>query len=522
MQKSIFKRYISITMAIIIASTIILGTIMMVFLTRYWREKMEDVLVQNVKSTAAISTRMISVKDKGVEGVGYVEIFLDTFALNIDADIFITDSQGIVLYGSFPSSKIQTPGLVDVSAVEQAMSGKYYERTKLGEIYKTEHFVAGVPLIAIKEDEPVVVGAVFATMSTASLDGFRVQALESFLLATVFSLAVASCLVGFFSYRMVKPLRDLANAVQRFGDGDYSVRLNIENANNDEIGQLERAFNEMAIAISSSELMRRSFIANVSHELKTPMTTISGFVDGMLDGTIPLEMHEKYMEIVSGEVKRLSRLVKSMLELTKIDNGEMNIKPQEFDLTGVIIRTVLTFETQINEKNLEVRGLDTATREMVFGDEDLIHQVVYNLIENAVKFTDAGGYISFVVTDSIDRTCVVIENQCAGIESDEINMIFERFYKTDKSRSMDKNGMGIGLYLVKTILKLHGGDVYASSKMGEYCRFEFFLPKNYFQKISTDTAEVDVYDADITIETEAVEINNEKKTSENNDTEDNK
>ena len=317
---------------------------------------------------------------------------------------------------------------------------------------------------------------------------------------------------------MIRPLRSMSAAVKRFGGGDFSVRVPV--ASDDEIGHLALAFNEMANSLSNSEGMRRSFIANVSHELKTPMTTIAGFIDGILDGTIPEDQQKKYLKIVSDEVKRLSRLVKSMLDLSRIDSGEMVLHPTCFDLSKTIFTTLLTFEKSIEDRNIEIRGMDSLGQQMVYGDQDLLHQVVYNLIENAVKFTNEGGYISFQVTDSIDRTCITIENSGPGIEPEELPMIFDRFYKTDKSRSRDKNGMGLGLYIVKTVIKLHGGDITVASKQGEFSRFVFYIPnKNCAAEKNNDYGAPDVLDAQfvgnaIPVQAEEVEEktgNEEKK-----------
>jgi len=176
-------------------------------------------------------------------------------------------------------------------------------------------------------------------------------------------------------------------------------------------------------------------------------------------------------------LKRLSRLVKSMLDLSRIDSGEMKIHPRSFDITHTSVATLLTFEQKINEKQIEIHGLEEAAPVTVYGDQDLLHQVVYNLVENAVKFTNQGGAIKVLTADSIDRTTVMIENTGPGIASEDLPMVFDRFYKGDKSRSRDKNGMGLGLYLVRTILKLHGGDIHVSSVQGEFCRFEFTIPK---------------------------------------------
>ena len=221
------------------------------------------------------------------------------------------------------------------------------------------------------------------------------------------------------------------------------------------------------------------------------MTTIAGFIDGILDGTIPPEREAHYLRTVSQEVKRLSRLVRTMLDLSRIDSGELHLRPARFDLTNTILVAILSFEKPIEEKKLEIRGLEHAESLFVDGDPDMLHQVVYNLFENAVKFTNPGGYIEIQVEDGADRTTVSIRNSGHGIEPDEIRMIFDRFYKTDKSRSQDKNGMGLGLYIVRTIIKLHGGEITVQSVENEYCQFEFWLPKHEEPKLKAGKKEKD-------------------------------
>ena len=290
------------------------------------------------------------------------------------------------------------------------------------------------------------------------------------------------------------PLRQMSAAAHSFGTGDFSRRIPVESS--DEIGELAEALNNMATSLSDSEGTRRNFIANVSHELKTPMTTIAGFIDGILDGTIPQSEQRRYLRIVSEEVKRLSRLVQSMLSLSRIDAGELKLNPSEFDLSGAILSTVLTFEKMIDQKSLDIRGLDSLPQAKAYGDPDLCHQVVYNLIENAVKFTEDGGYIEFSVEDLPEETRATIRNSGIGIEPEEIGMIFERFYKTDKSRSKDKNGMGLGLYIVKTIIRLHGGDIRARSEKGQYTEFSFSLPKKKDRELIKEQTSLKIQDAD--------------------------
>lgn len=299
--------------------------------------------------------------------------------------------------------------------------------------------------------------------------------LNIFLVSALITFAVAIIAIGIYTYYMVKPLRQIAFAAHKFGQGDFSTRVKVKSR--DEIGQLADEFNNMAESLCSSENIRRSFIANVSHELKTPMTTIAGFIDGILDGTIPPEKQNYYLKIVSDEVRRLSRLVRSMLDLSKIDNGELKLNYQNFDFVSTLISALVTFEAEIERKNIEIRGLEDMQSVYIDGDADLIHQVVYNLIENAVKFVNENGYIQFIINDLPDKTEFAIINSGHGIDKNDLGLVFDKFYKTDKSRSIDKKGMGLGLYLVKTIIGLHGGKITVSSEINKYCRFDFYIPR---------------------------------------------
>ena len=246
----------------------------------------------------------------------------------------------------------------------------------------------------------------------------------------------------------------------------------------DEVAQLGEALNGMAVSLSSVEMMRRSFIANVSHELKTPMTTIAGFIDGMLDGTIPKEKQAQYMKIVSDEVKRLSRLVRSMLDLSRIDSGELKMTTTQLDLTEVVLGVLLASEQRIEKKNLSITGVEDCEPTQVRGDYDLLNQVLYNLLDNAIKFTNEGGNIHIHLHREGGRAYVNIRNTGEGIPPDEMPQIFERFYKSDRSRSLDKNGVGLGLYIVHTVIRLHGGEITVRSVQGEYTEFSFWIPEN--------------------------------------------
>lgn len=475
MQKSIFKRYLVTTMAVVVLSFILLGSVMMAFFSTYWRQEKKELLTKNAVSIAGTASRFLTEK----EGSGYelqtdmLKGFIQSFSTSIDADIFLTDLEGNILLGNYSNGRPEESAQAPAQAVSAAAEGMYEGRDNFGGLYPERYYIIGVPMRV--QDDGTCVGAVFAAASAATVNAFQGEIFKLFLVAASAALIVTFCVSSASAYRMVKPLRQMSAAARSFGAGDFSVRVPVTSV--DELGQLAASFNNMANSLSISEGTRRSFIANVSHELKTPMTTIAGFIDGILDGTIRREEQDKYLRIVSSEVKRLSRLVRSMLDLSRIDNGEMKIHPVHFDITNTVVTTLLTFEQSIDKKGIEVRGLENARPTDVYGDQDLLHQVVYNLLENAVKFTNPGGYIRLLVTDGIDRTTVVVENSGQGIPPEELPMIFERFYKTDKSRSQDKNGMGLGLYIVRTILKLHGGDITVQSAVGQFCRFEFYIPK---------------------------------------------
>jgi signal transduction histidine kinase len=222
--------------------------------------------------------------------------------------------------------------------------------------------------------------------------------------------------------------------------------------------------------------MRKSFVANVSHELKTPMTTIGGFIDGILDGTIEPEKQDYYLGIVSDEVKRLSRLVEAMLSMAKLESGEFNLKPEVFDLRELLISVVISQEQRIEGKKLEIKGLDETESISVKADRDLIYQAVYNLVDNAIKFSDDGGEISFMLKRENNKTVFTLSNTGSGIPEKDLPFIFERFYKVDKSRAASKNSTGIGLYIVKTVIAAHLGSVSVSSKENEFTIFKIVLP----------------------------------------------
>jgi signal transduction histidine kinase len=232
-----------------------------------------------------------------------------------------------------------------------------------------------------------------------------------------------------------------------------------------EIKELAVSFNNMADSLQETERQRREFIANISHELKTPMTTIAGYTDGILDGTIPPEQEKQYLHIISDESRRLSRLVRRMLEVSQIQSREV-MRKAPFDVCESMRRVLISLEKKITDRGLDVEADIPDGSVTVLGDNDLITQVIYNLLENATKFARPGSTLYLGLATSNGKALISVRNDGDTIPAEEIPLLFERFHKSDKSRSEDKDGVGLGLYIVRMILEQHKEHIAVSSEDG--------------------------------------------------------
>jgi len=250
----------------------------------------------------------------------------------------------------------------------------------------------------------------------------------------------------------------------------------VDDSSTEEMEELAIAFNNMASSLQKSEYQRQEFVANVSHELKTPMTTISGYVDGILDGTIPPSRQEHYLRIVSDETKRLSRLVRSMLDISQLQNQDIpDEKKMHFDLEETMGQVLITFEKKITDKKLEVDVNMPEHPVYTIANRDYITQVIYNLIDNAVKFCPEGGTLGLRIREGGNKAYISVSNEGPTIPPEELPLVFDRFHKLDKSRSQNRDGWGLGLYIVKTIVCSHGENISVTSRDGK-TEFTFTMP----------------------------------------------
>ncbi|MEM1485442.1 HAMP domain-containing sensor histidine kinase [Oscillospiraceae bacterium PP1C4] len=474
MKKTLFSKHFVTIASIILISITILGAVLLAFASQYFKEDRFKLLEHNAQQAANLTYS--NFKSNNYEAVD-TRMILPMYTIlgdAIESDIYLCNTQGKVLIFAEGSNSDHKDAMIAKSIIDEAtLNGKYMELGKMSGVYSSGHYTVGIP---IKTESGIPAAVIFASAPAKALTVFLIEILKMFAVSSLAVLILAFAAVYFITADLVRPLRKMVAATQSFSKGDFTVRVPVESY--DEIGQLAISFNNMASTLASTETVRRSFTANVSHELRTPMTTIGGFIDGILDGTIEEGKRDHYLNIVSQEIKRLSRLVRSMLNIARIEAGEMQINPDLFDVNDTVIKTVFTFEQPLEAKNIEVRGLDSG-KIMVEADPDLIHQVVYNLMENAVKFANEGGYIEVSYTEGDAYTQVAIKNSGDGVPKDEIPHIFDRFYKADKSRSHDKGGAGLGLHIVRSIINLHGGEIIVRSVEGEYCEFMFTVPRPY-------------------------------------------
>ena len=469
MRLKLFKKYFFITVSIVAASLVALMMILSIVLNKYVSDSAYESLGRCCNQ---VSSRF---EDFSFEedGEDFLNIALPLTEVSGN-DIFITDINGAVMICA--CSEWQENGkcmhssyIIPENVLQKVKEDKPTPQISTLNMYKYPHYVTFMPMNSERKH------FVFATSPLSEAHTLLSRISRLFYLWAIIPLVFMVVAIYIMTYRLTKPLKSMSVAAKAMAKGDFSKRVPV--TSDDEIGELAASFNMMTNSLSRLESMRRSFVGNVSHELKTPMTTIGGFIDGILDGTIKDADRNYYLNIVSQEVKRLSRLVNGMLSVSKLESGEAALKISEFDFYELLCTIMISQEQRIEEKQLDIVGLDNMQSTKLFADKDMLYQVVYNLIDNAIKFTDNSGKISFTLEEDGKNVTFTVTNTGKGIAAAELPYIFERFYKGDKSRSDVKNSTGLGLYIVKTIVSAHGGKISVMSKENQFTAFKVLLPK---------------------------------------------
>ena len=478
MRKSITTRYFKTTAILLLSSIFLLGIALMFFASRYFRSDRERMLSNNIDSAAQLM--VASIYQDGYINRTTMESIFSIISTTNDSVLFFTWPNGQTAVCSEGRACVHSTYMMPPDAMNQVLSnGQYSELGTLSGLYDTSHYTVGKPVLT---EDGVLIGVLFASSNASSLTVFLNDLLSMFIVSAGVMLFVSSLLSVWLTQRLTTPLRTIADAARSYGKGDFSARVPVEG--DDEIAQLSLTFNNMAQGLEANEESRSTFIDNVAHELRTPMTSIKGFIDGILDGTIPPEQQDHYLEIVSQEVGRLARLTRSMLDVTKLEKGEYNASAKVYDIWETITGVAFGAEKRIAEKNIRIEGL-APQRTLVYADPDIVYQVVFNLVDNAVKFAGQNGVVTFRVQEKQGRVYVGIKNTGEGIPKEDIPHIFDRFYKADKSRSLHVEGAGLGLYICKKLINRSGGDIMVRSKQGEFTEFVFNLPVGVPEKSKT-------------------------------------
>ena len=527
--KSVYTRYMLIFMAIMFFTVAILGILVTTIVGNYSREsKKKELYDTNILFRTTVlgmngDFETLEEQLKAYEIALRDNLSVAFFAMS-DCGVIITDNKGQIAFFAYRDEKSGEPVILygeEILAKDDIVNRERLSESVLLEIYESRNiyrdsdlgdfFSKSVDLYATaitippvyeenstntdtsidtdsdidtstdsdKTEEPELgegEKGIIITFAGAQGQADMADEMMGSIIVTVIWITLCALVAIYgFSYSVMKPLRDISKAAKDFSHGKYDTRVKVRG--NDEIAELAESFNELATMVQARDEMQNTFLSNASHDLRTPMTTIAGFIDGILDGAIPVDKQEYYLKIIKAEIKRLSRLVSSLLDISRLQSGDRKFEMKEFNICELARQTVISFENQLEEKKLDVEFDFDDFDINVIGDRDAINQVIYNLCHNAIKFSYQGGKYKVSIKNENDKIRFTMYNEGIGIAKEEIPFVFNRFFKSDKSRGLDKTGAGLGLFITKTIVEAHGEKIKVNSEYGKYCEFSFTLKK---------------------------------------------
>lgn len=486
--KTIFSRVFFTNLATVLIGIIILASLQMVLISNYISKQNEASLSKNAES-------IVSLIENGISQESLNSV-LNGFSKSSSSHIIVTDTDGNVLINTKDSGYLQNDGRNNLGQEYLHEVLKGHKVTFVGTmngLFNETMFTLEVPVVTMSNK---VYGAVLISVPIPQRRHMLGELFKILLFSALIVILVSFILSYMLSKILANPIKRVSSSAKEFAKGDLSSRVEIDRVDENvtELTELADAFNNMADELEKSEDIRMSFISDVSHELRTPMTTIGGFVDGILDDTIPYEKQKDYLKIVRDEVTRLSRLVNTFLDITRMQSDKVNLNITSFDVNEVIRLIIIGLGSKIDKKNLSINLEFESDVCYVRADADKIKMVITNLIDNAIKFTNDSGMIKVTTEPKGNEVEIRVYNTGIGIPGDKQKIIFERLYKVDKSRSINKEGTGIGLYIVKSMLSVHGKDIRVESVEGEYAEFSFCLDKGKAPSKSVHKIEISTDD----------------------------
>ena len=471
--KTTFSRTFSTTVIILLLALIVVGTTFQALVEDYLADSAIEELRQNSTAIADLASAYHS--DSAMLNRAFM-VNLDVVSQISGSDIIICDTTGRIILCSDSITGCDHHRLrVDESFLQKVINqGGDTATGKIPDLYEEVRYVVSTPITDFMTGRNL--GIVIASVPTDSTGAIMTRISNIFMVVSLLVVLISIIAMMILVKKQSDPLRQMAQVARSFGHGYLDARVRLGGDYPEEVEELALAFNNMAQELQKSEYQRKEFVANVSHELKTPMTTISGYVDGILDGTIPESRHRHYLQIVSDETKRLSRLVRSMLDISRMQDGSVpEDKKIRFDIEETLGQVLITFEKKIIDKNLDVDVDMPAYPVVTFACEDYVMQVIYNLIDNAVKFCPEGGTLGLKIQQGGGKIYVTVSNDGETIPPEELPLVFDRFHKIDKSRAQNRDGWGLGLYIVKTLVSSHGENISVTSRDGKTA-FTFTMP----------------------------------------------
>ena len=520
-KQSILKKFCVFIIVAVIATSLISGTIMYHYTTKYMTESKSEDIKKAVDDVSILFSQMYTTYINNIDELGnwvsedgqnefekyYVNLLdrLELYNNLLSVYGFITESDGSIFL-SYPllpnmTDRADTAGReymdAQITSKLSLNNGKYYFKNNkqyytgsdseyvinTGDFYglysdQEVSYLSITQSIAYTypgASEAINKGTITLSIPVPEITKTRSNIISYFLIATVISVALELIALFIITKEITEPIRELEKMTKQMAAGNFKVK--IQSRSNDEVGELVNSYNAMAEALGNLDMMRNDFIASISHELRTPMTSIGGFIDGILDGVIPAEKQEHYLQIVKGEIARMNALVNDLLNMARLQSGKVELDLLPCSLEELLRNTALKLKPIIDEKEIQI-VFDIKTKNCeVLVDRPSIERVLINLIQNAVKFTNPGGIVTLhSEPDGKNKVRITVEDTGSGIAREEIPFIFEKFYKADKSRGLDKKGPGLGLAIVKNILSAHGQEIHVESTVGKGSRFIFTLP----------------------------------------------
>ena len=471
--KSIYFKNFLATAVMVLVSFLMIGVAFVFIGQGYVIKSHRESMEQNAKTVTRLVVSMLAT-DRYIDA-GYLRVML-TFTESISGNqVFLTDAEGYVFSCSDEIGRCQHIGNYVPEYYINTVNrlGKLDTTTDLDGLFSTPRYVFAMPLTLTQDSEPE--GYIFVSTDKSTIMGAWSAFIWVFFAVTLAVLFLALVLSLVVSKKMAEPLDEMTAAARRFAHGDFSVRVR-EDKGTDELAALTSSFNNMADSLERSEQQRNEFIANVSHELKTPLAAIRLLTDSILQNErIDPETTREFVSDIGQEADRLQRITEDLLRLTRLDSGEVEA-PSQIQVQPVLERVLRMLRPVAEDKEVSLRSAADSDA-VVLATVGELHQILYNLVENGVKYNRRGGFVRVSTELGAESTAILVEDNGIGIPQEELKEVFKRFYRVDKARSRAAGGTGLGLSIVRDTVSRRGGTVWAEAREGGGVRFVVTLPR---------------------------------------------